>query len=283
MDVIISIEATSDLTKKQVEENELELIDMDFFIDGQEFNTKNESVSSSKLYEKMRLGSKTSTSQINQSVYEAFFTNLLKKYSYTPILHLAFSSGLSETCEQAKAAASVINLKRKKVYVIDSLCACSGQGLFAILVKQKARECESIEELIDYAQNLKHKICHVFTVDNLKYLANGGRIKNSSKIISNVLNIKPVMKVDENGKLIPFKKVISRKKVLNTICEYVKVNFNSSFNNCFIAHADCLSDATLIQSMLLDETSLNPAIVNLGPVIGCHSGPGTLAIFFVCK
>lgn len=283
MNIIISIEATSDLTKKQVEENDLHVIDMDFFIDGQEFNTKNESVSSSKLYEKMRLGSKTSTSQINQSVYENFFTNLLTNFPDNPILHLAFSSGLSETFEQAKAAASIINDKNKKVYVIDSLCACSGQGLFAILVKRKAKECESIEELIDYAQNLKVKICHVFTVDNLKYLANGGRIKNSSKIIGNILNIKPVMKVDEKGRLAPFKKVISRKKVLNTICEYIKSNLDNSFNDCFVAHADCLGDATLVQSKLLDETILKPVIVNLGPIIGCHSGPGTLAVFFVSK
>ena len=283
IDIIISLESTCDLDKKQIEENDLKIIHMNFLVDGEEYNTQKDDVISSGLYKKMKEGKRTSTSLINKSNYIKFFEELLKQNK--PILHLAFSSGLSNTCACAKDAASELNAKYEKemIYVVDSLCACSGQGMFAILVKRKAKEVNSIKELIDYAENLKLQVNHDFTVDALKYLANGGRIKPTAAFFGSILNIKPVMKTDDNGKLIVTGKVLSRKKAINTIFNRIKSTYNHNEDICFISHADCEADAEYLKHLLITETTLKPIINNLGPIIGSHSGPGTLSVYYLAS
>ena len=207
--IIISLEATCDLSSEMIKENDFRIIDMNFLIDGNEFCTDKDDVISSDLYGKMKEGAKTSTSQINQMAYEEFFTELLKEGK--DVLHLAFSSGLSQTCQSAINACENVNKNSKnKVYVIDSLCACAGHGLFALIAKKFIDEGADIKSAIKFLEQVKMKISHLFSVDNLKYLANGGRIKKSSAIVGNVLHIKPVMKADNEGKLIVMQKLMSK-------------------------------------------------------------------------
>ena len=280
VDITISLESTCDLDVETLKNNNLKVIDMNFMVDGKEFNTKEDDVITSELYKKMKENKKTSTSLINKQNYLDFFEELLKDNK--PILHLAFSSGLSNTYLSASQAANELNLKYgKKIYVIDSLCACSGHGLYALFISRYANTAKNIESLIKYAEDLKLKINHDFTVDNLKYLANGGRIKPSAAFFGMLLNIKPVMKMDNNGKLVVTNKVLCRKKAINTIFERIKKKYNKSESMCLISHANCLSDAEYLKHLLEKDTNLKPIITNLGAIIGCHSGPGTLSVYYL--
>lgn len=282
IDVCISLESTCDLEKEFIEKFDLSIIDMNFEVDGKSFNTKEDDVVSSMLYEKMLQKKKTGTSQINDYFYEEHFKNLLKENK--PIIHLALSSGLSATVDGARRVADELNKTNKnKVYVIDSLCACSGQGLLGMIIREKSKECGSIEELVEFAEMIKNKIYHYFTVDSLTYLANGGRINSKTAFIGNLLSIKPVMEMSKVGKLEVMHKVISRKKSISSISNLVVNAIDESYGYCFIAHANCIQDALSMKEKIEAGTSVKPTIVNLGPVIGCHSGPGTLAVFFVGK
>ena len=280
--LIISAEATCDLPQDLILKYDLKVISMNFNVSGVSYSTENDTVSSTNLYEKMRKGERTSTSQINQSNYSRFFSNLLKENK--PILHIAFSSGQSGTYYVAKKVADDINKELgTKIYVIDSLCSCSGHGMLAILAREYSKTANSIEEVISYIENIKIRLNHIFSVDNLKYLANGGRISASGAFIGNMLKIKPIMRVDEKGSLCVTQKVISRKKSLITIFEKTKANYDEKYDICFISHADCLKDAEFLKEKIEAETSLKPIITDLGPVIGCHSGPGTIAVYFIGK
>lgn len=278
--LIISIEATCDLPNDIINKYGLKVLPMTYIIDGKEYSTKTDTVVSSGLYPKMRSGSKTCTSQINEPIYEDFFKENAK--DGWKILHLAFSSGLSETYKNAKAAADKINGDgEKKVYVVDSLCACSGHGMYAILVKEYADKCDNMDEIIDYAENIKWQLNHCFTVDNLKYLVAGGRVKQSTAIVGTLLNIKPIMRMDNEGHLDPVKKVVSRRRSVKTLCEdFVNTAYKSA-KLCFISHADCLDDAKLLAQDIEKETGIVPIITDLGPIIGCHSGPGTLSLYYL--
>ena len=276
----VSLEATCDLSKEIIKNYDLKVFDMDFMIDSEIFSTKNDDVVSTNLYSKMKEGKKTSTSQINEDLYTTYFKELLKENK--PIIHLALSSGLSNTYLSALKAAEIINKTSEyKIYVIDSLCACAGQGFLGILTKEFSKTAKSLEEILTYVNETKLKMNHIFTVDNLKYLANGGRLKSSTAFIGNILNIKPVMKCDLNGCLVPYSKVISRKKALCAIVDKMADNYDNTQTTCYLSHADCLADAMFISDQIKNKFNINTVITNLGPVIGCHSGPGTIALFFV--
>ena len=282
MDLNISIEATCDLVEDLIKQYDFRIVNMDFLIDGEVYNTSSDTVLSTELYTKMRNGVKTSTSQVNMAVYEEHFTKLLLEGK--DVLHLAFSSGLSNTYESAVAAANKINeTSKNKVYVIDSLCACSGHGLFAIYVRKFAEQCDDINKIITYAENIKLKMSHLFTVDSLKYLANGGRVKASTAIVGNMLNIKPLLRVDNSGHLENTGKVFGRKKSLVTLCEKAVKEYDPQYDICIVSHADSLNDANMVADYISNNSNLNVIIENLGPVIGCHAGPGTIAIFYIAN
>ena len=282
-DLIISLEATCDLPENLIKKYDLKIADMEFIVDDEIYSTNKDNVQSSHLYEKMRKGSKTKTSQINEESYIEFFEKLLKENK--PILHLAFSSGQSATYHSAVSAANKIKEKYKdsKIIVVDSLCSCSGHGFYAILVRKFADDANSLDDVVKYAEYLKYKIIHSFSVDDLKYLYRGGRIKQSVAIIGTILKIKPVLKVDDDGRLVQVKNVVSRKRALKAIYDGFKESYDKNFDICFISHADCLVDAEYIANLIKDETNVNPTITNLGPIIGSHSGPGTIALFFVAS
>ncbi len=280
--IIISMEATCDLDSKIIKENDFRIVEMNFYIGEKEFCTDKDDVISSNLYGKMKEGVKTSTSQVNQIVYEEFFAKLLKEGK--DVLHLSFSSGLSETYQSALRASKNVNEAFKnKVYVIDSLCACAGQGLLALVAKKFIDDCADVKEAVKYLEDAKMKVSHLFSVDNLKYLASGGRIKKSSAIVGNVLHIKPVMHADKDGKLVVLQKVMSRRKALKELLNIYNETSDDNYKFCIISHADCLEDAIFIQENIKALKGVDSVITNLGPIIGSHSGPGTIAFFFISK
>lgn len=278
--LIISLEATCDLTPELIRKYDLRVISMNFMIDGQEYSTETDSIESSELYSNMRKGKKTSTSQINETRYVEFFEELLSEGK--DVLHIVFSSGLSSTYNSAKKAVEEVNKNHtNKVYLVDSLCGSCGQGLVGILAREYSKEADSVEEVVKYVETIRYRIQQWFSADNLKYLANGGRIKASTAFVGNLLNIKPIMSTDDMGKLVSSGKVISRKKALIALSDKLNSLYDKQFDMCFVSHADCAEDAEFVANLIKEHIVLKPYVTSIGPVMGSHCGPGTIAIFFV--
>lgn len=277
--MIITIENTCDLSKEKIEELGVKVVNMQLSCANASIDTSN--IDLKQFYQFMRSGEVFRTSQVNEFDAENFFRKYIEE---DDILHIGFSSGQSASVETAKRVANKINKEGgHKVYVIDSLCSSSGQGFFCELVVKKLKETNcSIEELKDYAEKLKIRIAHYFTVDDLKYLERGGRISKTSAIIGKLLSIKPVLRLDSKGRIVPFQKVISRKKAIQRLVELYQELADKSFNLVNISDADCGNDADILKKKLLEiNPSLNINIYQIGSTIGSHCGPGTLALYFV--
>lgn len=244
-----------------------------------------ENMTITEFYNRMRAGQVAKTSAINPDAFTKAFEDVLKTGS--DVLYLAFSSGLSTTCNSARIAAEELaaDYPDRKIAVVDSLCASAGQGLFVYLVSHKREDCPSLEELAEYAENLKLKICHWFTVDDLVYLKRGGRVSPAVAFVGSVLGIKPVMHVDNDGHLVGVSKARGRRAAIAALAnKYEELAENPSGGEVFICHGDCLADANTLAEMLREKWNITVRVIaDIGPVIGAHSGPGTLAVFFVGK
>lgn len=279
--MIISAENTCDLTKEKIEELGLHIVNMQLSCENENIDTNNLPID--EFYRAMRNGEVFRTSQVNEMVAREFFEKLVQE---DDVLHLGFSSGQSASINTIKRVADEINQNSKhKIYVVDSLCSSAGQGFYCELVVKHLRETNcTIQELEEYANELKYDIAHYFTVDDLKYLMRGGRISRTSAILGKVLMIKPVLRLNRKGEIVSLQKVISRKKALARLVELYKELADMNYDLVNIGNGDCIGDANLVKDELL---KVNPNakinIYSIGPTIGSHSGPGTLAIFFVRK
>lgn len=278
---IISTEATSDLTIDIIEKYDIKVAPFEYFVDGYNYNTETNNMTPFEFYDEMRKGADVKTTQINYFNAKNFLYDLVKQGK--DVLHICFSSGLSGTYENFKKAAEELNNEfENKCYVVDSLCASAGEGLLTLLVCQKAEtEDLSIGDLVDYAEKMKMRINHIFTVDDLKYLVKGGRVSKGSAKIANFLHIKPIMNVDNDGKLAVTNKIFSRKLAIKKIFDKLTQNYDSEFKDILICQADCLKDATTLKNMITEKYDANVTIVPLDYLIGCHSGPGTMSVFYV--
>lgn len=238
-----------------------------------------------EFYDKMRKGVMAKTSAANMGKFYDTFEGIVKE-GYD-IIYLAFSSGLSATYNFACEAANEImnQYKDSKIIVVDSLCASAGYGLLLKLLVEKKNSGFSMEEIADFAENTKLNVCHWFTVDDLKYLKAGGRISATTALLGGMLNIKPVMKMDNNGKLISVSKVRGRKSALKAIADlYCDTAIDKKDGTVFISHGDCIDDAKILADMIKENSNASVNLItNIGPVIGSHSGPGTLALFFLAS
>ena len=240
-------------------------------------------IPASEFYSKMRNGALPKTSAANMGKFYDAFKSIVKEEK--DILYLGFSSGLSATVNFAREAAEEImqEYEGSKIVVVDSLCASAGYGLLVKLLVDKKAEGASIDQLAEFAEKTKWNIMHWFTVDDLKYLKAGGRISATTALVGGMLNIKPVMKVDENGKLVSVSKVRGRKAALKAIADmYEQTAIDKKDGVVFISHGDCIDDANALAQMLKETSGATVQLItNVGPVIGSHSGPGTLALFFL--
>lgn len=235
------------------------------------------------FYNRMRGGALPKTSAANMGKFCDAFEEIVK--TKTDILYLGFSSGLSATCNFAREAAEEImsNYEGSKIAVVDSLCASAGYGLLVKLLVDKKNDGATLDELADFAENTKMHVTHWFTVDDLKYLKAGGRVSAATALVGGMLNIKPVMKVDENGKLISVSKVRGRRAALKAMADmYNETAIDKQNGVVYISHGDCIDDANELAAMLYENNGVKVELItNVGPVIGSHSGPGTLALFFL--
>ncbi len=280
---ILSTESTSDLPQSYLAANDVVCYEMAGTVGDTEFGGPNgNAIDIKDFFDRMRNGEMTMTTQVNLVEAENFLEGFLKQGK--DVLHLAFSSGLSGTYNNFVAAAEKLNAKYKnKVMVVDSRAASLGQGLFVHFVNKKAEEGVSLQEAYDYATSIRDDVCHYFVVDDLEYLYRGCRVKQSAKRIGTMLRIKPALHVDLDGHLIPLKKVMSRRKSLNTLVDYMAEKYDGWSDDVFISRGDCLEEAEYVAKLVTEKIGIprDKIMINhLGPVIGSHSGPGTVALFF---
>ena len=274
-------DTTCDLPEERLDKMDCKLLPLTFEIDGKPYTTAD--ISMQEFYRRMREDAVTKTSQIAVGVCEDAFEEEIK--NGRDVLYLAFSSGLSGTYNSANIAKN--NLMEKypeaKIVVVDSLSASSGEGLLLIYAEQKKREGLTIDQLEAWIEVNRYKICHVFTVDDLKYLFSGGRVSRAAALAGTVLGIKPVLNVDNDGHLIPQDKVRGRKQSINRLGDMIRERKGNNENKIVtMSHGDCIEDAKYAEKMLKEIFGEDTEVViaYTGPVIGAHSGPGTLALFF---
>ena len=279
---IISTESTSDLTYEFAKEHDIKIIPMSYYIDNVNYEgTKEDSLGGHEFFDRMREGSMPTTAMVSYLAAEAFFEPFLKEG--LDILHIGFSSSLSGTCENIITASK--NLKKKypdrKVIVIDSRCASSGEGLLAYLTAKKRSEGASFDDTVKYGQDTVQKVIHYFTVNDLYHLHRGGRISKAKAVIGSLLGIKPVLHVDAEGRLVPLSNARGRKKALLALVEKFGERNKGRNDLIFINHGDCLEDAEFVVEEIKARYGFKNFVINyIGPVIGSHSGPGTVALFF---
>lgn len=248
------------------------------YLDGRELDVKT-------FYAGLRDGEKTSTTAANPSLWREIAAPILA--AGEDVLALAFSSGLSTTCNAARIAAQELaeEYPDRKMIVVDTLCASLGQGLFCYLVVQKQREGASLEQALAYAQWLIPHLAHWFTVDDLHFLKRGGRISGTTAAVGSLLQIKPVLHVDDEGRLISMSKARGRKASIQALAAKVAEDaIQPETQTMFICHGDCLADAEYLASLLREQLHVPQIYINyVGPVIASHSGPGTLAVFSISQ
>ena len=242
-------------------------------------------IPSSAFYDRMRGGGIAKTSAVNSETFRAAFEPELA--AGRDVLYIGFSSGLSTTYNSARMAAAELaeQYPERTIITIDSLAASAGFGLLVAMAAQKRDEGADIEALADYVRSLIPRLCHWFTVDDLVYLKRGGRVSPTVAFVGNLLGIKPVLHVDDEGHLINMTKARGRRAALAALAQkYGELIEDPANNTAYISHGDCMDDALKLKEMLESQYGANVTLITpVGTVIGAHSGPGTLALFFIAK
>lgn len=279
--MILSTDSTANLPKELYKKHNVSMIPLQVILDGEVYDDLSDQLPNKEFHDKMRNGVAPKTAQINAETARAYFELLLN--TGEDVIHISFSSALSGNTDTIIRIAKELNETHKnKIYVINSLQASVGEGIIVLKARELIDQNKKPQEIVDELNNFKNDVCAYFTVDQLKYLVRGGRVSKFSGVIGSILNIKPVLRVDEEGRLVSFKKVMSRKK---SIAELANICCEKILNNkyLFIGHGDCIDDANALADMVESKLGVRPTIVDITQVICSHSGPGTLAIFFVSK
>lgn len=286
-DYIIITDSSCDLPDSLVKELELEVLPLSFIMDGKTYRNypDNREMSPEEFYGKEKEGVMATTNAVNVGEATDAIEAVLKQGK--DVLVLAFSSGLSTTYNSFKIAADDLaeQYPGRKVYAVDTLCASLGQGMLVYQAAKMRQEGKSIEEVRDWTEENKLRQCHWFTVNDLFFLKKGGRVSAATAVVGTMLQIKPVMHVDNDGHLIKVGTARGRKASLNTIIDKVaELGEDPASQTMFICHSDCLEDAQYISDQVKARYGVKEIIINpIGPVIGAHTGPGCVSLFFTGK
>ncbi|MBR5280108.1 MAG: DegV family protein [Clostridia bacterium] len=282
---VICTDSACDMSETILRDWEVGSASLRFRFEGEPEEYNNNELPAAAFYQKMRAGGVAKTSAVNVEDFKNLFAPYLE--NGTDILYLGFSSGISTTYNSARLAAQELApaYPDRKILTVDTLAASAGVGLLIYLAVQQKKTGASIETVAQYVTDLRLKLCHWFTVDDLQYLKRGGRVSPTAAFVGGVLGIKPVMHVDNEGKLIPMSKVRGRRAALQAMADqYGQLVDPSIQAPVYISHGDCMQDVELLKKMLKEQYNADVEVVSdVGPVIGAHSGPGTLALFFVGK
>lgn len=284
-DYRIITDSGCDIEIKTLDEWQVDCVDLSYRWEGKDGLYTNRNANFSEFYGAMRAGSVARTSAVNPEAFKEIFEDTLVKGQ--DILYLGFSSGLSTTVSSAGIAAAELKEKypHREIKIIDTLCASAGQGLFVYFAVKNRDEGAGLEENYEKMLKAVPQLDHWFTVDDLVYLKRGGRISAVSAFAATVLNIKPVLHVDDEGHLINMNKVRGRRSSIKALADkYSELALDPDNGVYFISHGDCIDDARALEEMIEKKHGHKAAIITyVGAVIGAHSGPGTLALFFLGK
>lgn len=281
---IITTDTTTDLPEDYIKKHNLGIMSLTYTLEGTTYSKENP-LDVKLFYEKMRNGSMPTTSQVNPENAKNIFLPYLKD-GYD-ILHIAFSSGLSGSYNSARIAAEELSeeFPDRKITAIDSLAASLGEGLLvhkAVMLKEQGADLDTVADWVE--QNKLH-IVHNFTVDDLFHLHRGGRVSKATAILGTMINVKPILHVDDEGHLIALSKVRGRKKSLQALVDSMEKQMGAYKNQndiVFISHGDSLADAQYVADLVKQRFGIESFLINyVGPTIGAHSGPGTIALFYM--
>lgn len=282
---VIVTDSAADLSDEMVKELGVEVLPLSFLVGDKSYYNypDNREMDLRQFYRHLREGGMATTSAVNVSQYTACLEPLLQ--AGKDVLVLAFSSGLSTTYQSS--AIAVNDLKEqypdRKIFTVDTLCASLGEGLLVWYAAQKKKAGASIEEVRDWAEENKLHLCHWFTVDDLHFLKRGGRVSAATAVVGTMLAIKPVLHVDNEGHLINMAKARGRAGSLKALVDHMAQTATHPEDQVvFISHGDCLEDARKVGDMIQQRLGVKKVMYNtIGPVIGAHAGPGTVALFFL--
>ena len=277
----IVTDSCCDFTDQQYQELDVKCACLSVLYKGENHSNFSDPAAVKAFYDELRGGVTASTSAVNPDGWAEIMEPALKEGK--DILALCFSSGLSTTYQSAVIAAKELRevYPDRKILVIDTLCAALGQGLLVWYAAQKRNAGMSIDELAAWVEENKLNICHWITVDDLSHLKRGGRISATTAIVGTMLNIKPIIFVDNDGHLINTSKVRGRKAAIDLLAKKLGETI-TDLDLVTIGHGDCAEDAAALEAILKEKYGVKNVLTGyVGPVIGAHTGPGVLVLFFM--
>lgn len=284
-DYILLTDSGSDLPADLAERMDLIVLPLTVDVEGKLYRNylDGREISFKDFYTRLRGGAKVKTSAVNQAQFIEVLEPLLA--AGNDVLYLGFDSGISGTYNAGASAIAELAPKypERKVFAVDTLCASMGQGLIVYLCWKQKQAGKSIEEVRDYCEQTKMSVAHWFTVDDLMHLKRGGRVSAATAIVGSVLNIKPVLHVDDEGHLINMHTARGRKASLRALADHLaQTAIDPAEQTIFISHGDCEQDVEYLCQQLREHTGVKEIVTSfIGPVIGSHAGPGTVALFFL--
>lgn len=283
----IITDSTADLSLEYLQEHNIGCMPISYILDGVTYG-RDKQLDWKEFYAMMRNeGKMPTTSQINPAEAKEYFEEYIK--TDKEILHLAFTSGMSGTYNNLRMAAEEIMEEHPdvKIVVVDSLCASMGEGLFVHKAVKMRDAGKTMEETVEWLEEHKKNVVHLVTVDDLFHLHRGGRVSKTSAVIGSLVAIKPMIHVDDEGRLIVIGKIRGRKKALQTLVDYMAERMGSweqenKDDYVFISHSDALEDAEYVRDLIKERFGMEHFLINhIGPTIGAHTGCGTIALFFM--
>ncbi len=279
-DYVITVNSTVDLPKEWLEERNVPVMALKYTIDGETYEDMN-GLSYKEFFQKLRDGKMAVTTQVNPEEAKEKFESILK--AGKDILHLGFSSGLSGTYNSMRIAAEELaeEYPERRIIVIDTLCACLGEGLLLYYALKRKEEGMTIDELAQWVEENKLHVCHNVTVDDLNHLQRGGRVSKTAAILGTMVQIKPIIHMDNQGCLQVIGKERGRKKSIHKLVDMAMKQYEGYENDLvMITHGDCLEDAEYLAGLVREKMGIQEILINnIGTVIGSHTGPGVLALF----
>ena len=278
----IVTDSSCDLPREVIRELDLKVIDLEFIFDGED-SVSNSRVDVKEFYAKMRAGAMVKTSAANVDTFLTCFEEIASEGK--DILYIGFSSGLSSTCHSGALAAQEITEKYPNIraVAIDTLAASLGEGLLVYYAAMMQKDGKSLDEVAAFLEEKKLNLCHWFTVDDLFFLKRGGRVSAATAVVGSLLAIKPILHVDNDGHLINVGKVRGRRQSIEELFHRMENSIvDPEGQAVFISHGDCPEEAQHLADMIKAKWNVGRMIISeVGPVIGAHSGPGTMALFYL--
>ncbi len=284
-DYIVMTDSCCDLADQMARDLELEVLPLTMHMDGENYpnDLAGTAISNQEFYKRLRAGKVATTSAVNVGQFQDAMRRVLE--SGKDIVCVCFSSALSTTYQSAVIAAEDLRpeFPEAEIHVVDSLSASLGQGLLLYLAVEQKRKGLTAAELAKWVEDNRLSVCHWFTVDDLNFLKRGGRVSATTALLGTMLSIKPIMHTSDEGKLVPVSKARGRKAAIAALLDKIEaLSIHPENQTMFICHADCEADAKAVAQTIQDRFGTPTVHINyIGPVIGSHTGPNTMGIFFV--